>query len=170
MEKMIFGVGGFVGSYLTQVFQKHGYEVFESDVIGKHPEGIPFECVNLLDAEAVALLVGRVQPDDIVNLAAISSVGRSWIIPQTTIQVNVIGTLNIREAAKACNPMPKVMFIGSSEEYAEADKPINEKGLLNANNLYGISKMTQERFAENYRDSYGMKVYCVRAFNHTSVG
>lgn len=167
---LIFGVGGFVGGYLTKEFQQHGYEVYGSDVVDKHPEGIPFRKADLLNAEAIAELVAEIHPDAIVNLAAISSVGLSWKIPQTTIQVNVVGALNILEAARAITPMPKVLFIGSSEEYAESDKPINETSPLNANNPYGISKMTQERFAESYRERYGMKVYCVRAFNHTGVG
>ena len=62
------------------------------------------------------------------------------------------------------------MFIGSSEEYEISDKPIDETVKLNANNPYGISKITQERFAELYRDRYGMKIYCVRPFNHTGIG
>lgn len=167
---LIFGVGGFVGGYLTREFQQHGYEVFGSDAVDRHPEGISFRKADLLNAEAVHKLVAEVRPDAIVNLAAISSVGLSWKIPQTTIQVNVIGALNILEAAKACEPMPRVLFIGSSEEYAPSDQPISELSPLDANNPYGISKITQERFAQSYRDRYGMQVYCVRAFNHTGVG
>lgn len=167
---LIFGVGGFVGGYLTKEFQKYGYEVHGSDMVEKHPEGIPFCKVDLLNEADVAKFIAKVRPDAIVNLAAISSVGISWKIPQTTIQVNVVGTLNILEAARRCNPMPKVLFIGSSEEYAESNKPIGENFPLNANNPYGISKMTQEKFAKSYRDRYGMQVYCVRAFNHTGIG
>ena len=106
----------------------------------------------------------------IINLAAISSVGLSWKIPQKTMEVNVIGALNILEASRQLENKPKVMFIGSSEEYAPSDKPLNENSPLNANNPYGISKLTQERYAELYRKQYGMKVYCVRPFNHTGIG
>ena len=83
---LIFGIGGFVGSYLTKEFQQYGYEVYGSDAVEKHPEGIPFRKADLLNAETVAELVAEVRPDAIVNLAAISSVGLSWKIPQTTIQ------------------------------------------------------------------------------------
>lgn len=167
---LIFGIGGFAGSYLTKELQEHGYEVYGSDVVDKHPEGVPFEVSDLLDGEKITELVAKVKPDAIINLAAISSVGLSWKIPQKTIQVNVIGALNILEAARICNPMPKVLFIGSSEEYAQCDAPIHEGMPLNANNPYGISKMTQEKFAASYREQYGMQVYCVRAFNHTGIG
>lgn len=173
MDKvLIFGAGGFVGRYLAQEFIKNGYQVVGSDKVNNDtlPENIKFIEADLLDADVVSELVTSEQPDMIINLAAISSVGASWSIPQTTISVNVIGALNIMEAARKCEPMPKVMFIGSSEEYQESNRPISENTPLNANNPYGISKMAQERFAEVYRERYGMQIYCVRPFNHTGVG
>ena len=112
-------------------------------------------------------------PDIIVNLAAISSVGQSWKNPQLTISVNVNGSLNILQAVKDCSEegkAPKVMFIGSSEEYAPASAPVSETSPLDSNSPYGISKMTQESFAALYGREFGIDVYLVRAFNHTGVG
>jgi GDP-4-dehydro-6-deoxy-D-mannose reductase len=169
---LIFGVGGFVGSYLAQEFFEAGYRVYGSDV--KRPEtvlqSVEFFQADLLQGESVRHLVSNIQPDIIVNLAAISSVGVSWGIPQTTVMVNVVGALNILEAAKQQKIKPKVMFIGSSEEYQTSDEPMDETTALNANNPYGISKVTQENFARLYREQYDLKVYCVRPFNHTGVG
>lgn len=167
---LIFGAGGFVGAYLAKELQQHEYIVYGSDIGHWELPDVEFYKADLLDAKAVEELVELVNPDMIINLAAISSVGTSWGIPQTTMFVNVVGALNVLEAARKCAPMPKVMFIGSSEEYEESDEPISEKTPLNANNPYGISKMAQERFAEIYRERYGMKIYCVRPFNHTGVG
>lgn len=173
MEKvLIFGVGGFVGSYLSEEFLNHGYQVVGSDRAksGMLSENIEFHNADLMDADAVEKLVNEQQPDIIINLAAISSVGASWNIPQATISVNVVGALNIMEAARKAEKKPKVMFIGSSEEYVVSDKPMNEQTELDASNPYGISKVTQEQFAKMYRKQYGLKIYCVRPFNHTGVG
>lgn len=169
---LIFGIGGFVGRYLANEFLNHGYSVYGSDMNnnGTLPMRVKFYEANLLDAGSVHTVVQKTSPDMIINLAAISSVGQSWSIPQTTISVNVIGALNIMEAAKRCNPMPKVMFIGSSEEYEVSDKPLNESTPLNANNPYGISKVAQEQFAQMYSKNFGLQIYCVRSFNHTGVG
>lgn len=169
---LIFGAAGFVGSYLSQEFLDHGYEVYGTDKVKGNllPEQVVFSCADLLDTSQVEALVAGIQPDIMVNLAAISSVGASWGIPQTTISVNVVGALNVLEAARKQTNKPKVMFIGSSEEYETSDHPMDETTPLNANNPYGISKVTQERFAKLYREEYGMKVYCVRPFNHTGVG
>jgi len=169
---LIFGVGGFVGGYLADELAHHGYEVVGSDI--NEPKFIDkFSCFktgNLLDKECVQKIVDEIKPDAIINLAAISSVGQSWNMPDVTMQVNVIGAINLMEAARRLDKLPKLMFIGSSEEYQISDVPIDEKTPLNANNPYGISKITQEQFVELYRERYGMKIYYVRPFNHTGIG
>jgi len=173
MEKvLIFGAAGFVGRYLSEEFLGNGYCVCGSDIAetGNLPQGVAYYPGDLLDGGQVEELILREKPQIIVNLAAISSVGASWNIPQATISVNVVGALNILEAARKCEKAPKVLFVGSSEEYEAIDRPMDEGTPLNANNPYGISKMTQERFAALYRARYGMQVYCVRPFNHTGVG
>lgn len=169
---LIFGVGGFVGSYLSREFIEHGYTVIGTDKIKGFmlSSEVEFYESDLLETEAVERLVNKIQPDIIINLAAISSVGVSWSIPQTTMQVNVVGALNIMEAAKKSKKKPKILFVGSSEEYVISDGPMNEKVQLNASNPYGISKVTQEQFAKIYKEQYGLKIYCVRSFNHTGVG
>lgn len=167
---LLFGAGGFVGGYLAKEFQSHGYQVYGSDITEPVNPVCAFKNADLLDAAEVGKLVHDLNPDLIINLAAISSVGLSWNIPQKTMQVNVTGALNILEAARKCENSPRIMFIGSSEEYQSLDTPMDESTSLNANNPYGISKLAQERFAEVYRERYGMKIYCVRPFNHTGIG
>ena len=171
-DVLIFGAGGFVGSYLSREFIEHGYNVFGSDKVHSAmlPSEVDFESADLMDSEAVEKLVNKIGPDIIVNLAAISSVGASWNIPQFTIQVNVVGALNIMEAARKSVKKPKILFVGSSEEYVISDFPMNEDRQLNASNPYGISKVTQEQFAKLYKEQYGLKIFCVRPFNHTGVG
>jgi len=169
---LIFGVCGFVGRYLTGELKKNGYQVHGSDVIENENASFceTFTICDLLNAEAVKSVINTVKPTHIINLAAISSVGLSWNIPQTTVSVNVNGGLNILEAVNEIAPNARILFIGSSEEYVVSDKPINEDTSLNANNPYGISKLAIERFSEIYRKRYGLKVFHVRAFNHTGIG
>ncbi len=169
---LIFGYSGFVGPYLAKEFLKDNYEVYGTDINEPCELNIDvkFTKSDILNANSVNELINNVEPDMIINLAAISSVGLSWRIPQKTMEVNVVGALNILEASRNLENKPKVMFVGSSEEYAPSDKPLTEESPLNANNPYGISKLTQEKYADLYRKQYGMKVYCVRPFNHTGIG
>lgn len=169
---LIFGYSGFVGPYLAKEFLKDNYEIYGTDIVEllNKSENVEFYKSDILNSNEVNKLIMDIAPDMIINLAAISSVGLSWKIPQKTMEVNVIGALNILEASRNLEKKPKVMFIGSSEEYAPSDKPLNENSPLDSNNPYGISKLAQERYAELYRKQYGMKVYCVRPFNHTGIG
>lgn len=169
---LIFGAGGFVGSYLCKEFLNNGYKVSGTDK-GEGsalPSEVDFYKTDLMQANEVEKLIGQIQPDIIVNLAAISSVGASWNMPQTTMAINVIGALNIMEAARKSEKKPRILFVGSSEEYVISENPLDENTQLNANNPYGISKVTQEQFAKLYREQYGLKIYCVRPFNHTGIG
>lgn len=169
---LIFGAGGFVGSYLCKEFLNNGYKVSGTDK-GEGsalPSEVDFYRTDLMQANEVEKLIGQIQPDIIVNLAAISSVGDSWNMPQTTMAINVIGALNIMEAARKSEQKPRILFVGSSEEYVISENPLDENTQLNANNPYGISKVTQEQFAKLYREQYGLKIYCVRPFNHTGIG
>lgn len=169
---LIFGAGGFVGSYLCKEFLNNGYKVSGTDK-GEGsalPSEVDFYRTDLMQANEVEKLIGQIQPDIIVNLAAISSVGASWNLPQTTMAINVIGALNIMEAARKSEKKPRILFVGSSEEYVISENPLDENTQLNANNPYGISKVTQEQFAKLYREQYGLKIYCVRPFNHTGIG
>lgn len=171
-KALVFGAGGFAGGYLVDELVNHDYEVYGcsrySKLVDDRFSGT-LVC-DLLDVDRVKTVISEVNPDFIINMAGISSVGLSWKIPQTTVDVNVIGPLNILETIKSSDLDASILFIGSSEEYAPSDKPIKETNRLDANNPYGISKIMLERYCTLYRDHYGMKIHYVRAFNHTGVG
>jgi len=171
---LIFGCGGFVGEYLTKEFTSHGYKVIGADIFIADDSlknlVEMFYKVDLLEFNEVKKLICDCMPDYIINLAAVSSVGASWEIPQRTVDVNVKGSLNILEAVRAAGFAPKILLIGSSEEYSISDTKISEDYSINANNPYGISKVMQEQFAKLYRQEYGMQIITTRTFNHTGIG
>ena len=171
-KALIFGIGGFVGPYLAKELQFHGYEVYGTDTRDEEDaikfDGY-FQC-SVLDKEAIKKVIETVQPTHVINLAAVSSVGQSWKIPDITMQVNVNGTLNILNACLELTIKPRVLLIGSSEEYIPCDHPMDENTPINANNPYGISKVAQEQFAKIFREKYNWDIFCVRSFNHIGVG
>lgn len=163
MKTLVIGASGFVGGYLVRELEAAGHKVTAVDI----PE------VNLLDRKGVDSLLEKTQPDYVVNLAAISSVGASWKDPVSTIQVNVVGTINLLDAIVKHAPQAKTLLIGSAEEYAqtaEMNVTLNESSEREASSPYGISKIAQENFAELYRKKHGMEIVCTRSFNHTGVG
>lgn len=169
---LITGAGGFVGRYLIDIFKKDNYEILACDINKKENFGkdIEYRDMDILNKEMINPILKEFQPDYLINLAAISSVGVSWKIPNKTVEVNVIGTINLLEAVHTYCPECKVLLIGSSEEYISKNEPLKETDEVNANNPYGISKIAQENFAKLYKEKYGMKIVCTRSFNHIGVG
>ncbi len=169
---LVFGASGFVGPYLGKEFKSHGYVVFGTDVKNASESSVfdgYYQC-DILDKKQVAFLIKTIRPTHIVNLAAISSVAQSWKMPGLTMQVNVNGTLNVFEACLSLGIKPRILLIGSSEEYVPCNHPIDENVPLNANNPYGISKIAQEQFAKIYRERFEWPIFCVRSFNHIGPG
>lgn len=171
---LIFGVAGFVGQYLIQEFANADteYAVYGSDMVQEYSNAALTQYIssNLLEEESVYNMIHSVQPDYIINLAALSSVAMSWDKPKATMEINVIGSLHILDAAIQLDKKPAVLLIGSSEEYEISDKPLNEQHPLSANNPYGISKVALEQMADLYRKKYQCQIYFTRSFNHTGVG
>ena len=164
---LIIGANGFVGNYLIKEFLNNNYQVIACDINNTQNElkNVKYCILDILQEERV-----NEMPDYIVNLAAISSVGLSWRIPKKTVEVNLVGTINILEAVKNNCPSCKVLLIGSSEEYKPKNEPLNENDPTNGNNPYGISKIAQEYFAKLYKENDNLNIVCTRSFNHTGVG
>ncbi|MGH4049866.1 MAG: GDP-mannose 4,6-dehydratase [Clostridium sp.] len=169
-KALIIGISGFVGGYLAQELMDNGVEVYGADINkGKLNDNIKFMQVNLLDQGSIINALSDVRPDYIINLAAISSVKVSWDKPDLTFDVNVKGVINLFEAVRSVNLKPRVLLIGSSEQYGKITQGerVDEEYALNALNPYGISKITQEKLAMMYKETHGIDVVLVRAFNHT---
>lgn len=169
---LIFGASGFAGSHLVNELLKHDYEVYGCSHYSTLSDSRLSGAIvcDIMDEDRVRATVSKVSPDCIFNMAGSSSVGVSWSVPQSTVSINVIGTLNILEAVRALDSEIKVLCIGSSEEYAAKGGPLSEEDPLDASNPYGISKLMLDKYCALYREHFGMKVYHVRAFNHTGVG
>ena len=172
LSVLIFGISGFVGGYLAKEFFSNNYEVYGSDLFksASIQDHVRFAGADIRDATQTAQMIKDTRPTYIVNLTAISSVAQSWKIPQMTMEINAIGTLNILEGIKKYSPDSGLLLIGSSEQYAASDTPIHEQSLITAGSPYGISKITQEKTGELYCKQYGIKVFYVRSFNHTGIG
>ena len=125
--------------------------------------------LNILDKDAVLTLLQQMDPDYVFHLAAQSSVAVSWKNPSLTIDVNIKGAVNILEALRDLDRKPRVLMIGSGEEYGyirEGDTPIVEENVLRPGNIYAATKACQNMLASIYARAYNLPIIMVRAFNH----
>lgn len=177
MKSLIIGGAGFVGAYLVRHLKN---DLGQDVVVTKMPreqvkvDGIDMSEIqvcdlDILDKEAVIALFCKVHPDCIYHLAAQSSVSVSWKNPELTIDVNVKGGVNILEALRELDYKPRVLFIGSGEEYGHIlpdETPIKEDNVSRPGNIYAATKACQNMLARIYADAYDLDVMMVRAFNH----
>ncbi|HEX6291677.1 MAG TPA: GDP-mannose 4,6-dehydratase, partial [Herpetosiphonaceae bacterium] len=117
----------------------------------------------------VAAAIEQARPDRVYHLAAQSYPSESWAAPVTTLQANVIGTVNVLEAVRRFAPDARVHVAGSSASYGlirPDEVPIGEERPLRPVSPYGVSKAAQEMLGYQYAQNYGMSVYLTRSFNH----
>ena len=171
---LVTGIDGFVARYLYDYLLKSGYDVYGTTINETYKnDKIKIFKMNLLNVENVNDVIKNIKPDMIFHLAGQSAVGLSWQKPVLTIDVNVNGTLNLLEAVKNNNINPKILIIGSSDQYGiikPEDCPIKETQMQIPQSPYGISKKTQEELGKLYVKAYKMNIIFVRAFNHIGAG
>jgi GDP-4-dehydro-6-deoxy-D-mannose reductase len=177
MRILITGAAGFVGKYCIEHFKNVlKWEVFatklENETISEVADVKTFD-MNLLNQNSIANALIGSKPDYILHLAAQSSVGVSWKNPQITADINIKGTVNLLDSVRKLLINPKIILVGSSEEYGylpEGVSVVSEKTPLNPGNFYAISKTAQNMTGALYARAYGMNICMTRAFNHIGAG
>jgi GDP-4-dehydro-6-deoxy-D-mannose reductase len=172
MKALIIGGAGFVGSYLIDHLSKDckwsvTVTKLENEVIEQ--EGINQYNLDILDKQAIVELLKEVRPDYIFHLAAQSSVALSWKNPALTIDVNIKGSINVLDAIRELDYKPRILLIGSGEEYGHIlpnEIPIAETNHTRPGNIYAATKACQNMLGKIYADAYHMYIIMVRAFNH----
>ena len=176
MRALIIGAAGFVGRYLAEHLQKeYGWSVSATKLpqeVCDIPNAEIYD-LDILDRDSVKAFVDKTMPDYIFHLAAQSSGALSWKRPELTVDVNVRGCVDVLEAARQLNAKPRILLIGSSEEYGtvkETENPVSEETAVHPGNIYAATKACQNMLGKIYADAYGMDIMMVRAFNHIGPG
>lgn len=172
MNALIIGAAGFVGGYLSKHLKEAlGWRVTATKM--KHEElnipDVSIVSLDILNKQEIISLLFDVKPDCIFHLAAQSSVSVAWKNPALTVDVNIKGSLNVLDAVRELFYKPRILLIGSGEEYGHVrpeDIPIREETLLRPGNLYAATKACQNMIGKIYTDAYDMNIMMVRAFNH----
>ena len=169
MKALIIGGGGFVGGYLADELKNNGYDVYITCLEKVDTNYVQFT-LDIRKKDDISEILSKVNPDVIFHLAAQSSVALSWKNPQLTAEINIIGAINLFEAVREYEGNPRVIVIGSGEEYgciSANSCPIKETEPLHPMNIYAATKVCQEQTAEIYARAYGLDIVMVRAFNHS---
>jgi len=164
----VTGGGGFVGTNLVRALLKGNHEVVIIDDFStglrSNLKGLDVQVheISLVDAEKVSKSLEK--SEYIFHLGARGSVPRSIKNPRATMDVNVTGTLNVLESARATGAA--VAFSSSSSVYgSNLELPKSEKMWMAPLTPYAASKLSGEALVASYAASFGILAVTYRFFN-----
>ena len=171
MKFLVTGGAGFIGSNIVEELLKHGYSVrvIDNFATGKRE--------NLKDFEKdIELIEGDIRSyhtvnhamkgiDIVLHQAALPSIPRSINDPITSNEVNVMGTLNILDAAKNAG-VRRIIYASSSSIYGDDPELPKHEGMLpNPLSPYAVSKLAGEKYCQVFSRLYGIETVILRYFN-----
>jgi len=186
-KALITGITGQDGAYLAEFLLKKGYEVhgikrraslFNTDRIDhlyQDPHAGERNFIlhhgDLTDSSSLIHIIGKVQPDEIYNLAAQSHVAVSFEEPEYTANSDALGTLRVLEAIRILGLTEKTRFYqaSTSELFGKVQEvPQTEKTPFYPRSPYAVSKMYAYWIVVNYREAYNIYACNGILFNHES--
>ena len=173
---LVTGADGFIGSHLTEELIKQGYEVrafvfYNSFNSWGWIDSFPEDIKNKIEIFAGdirdpnGIRVAMESCDTVFHLAALIGIPFSYHSPDSYVDTNIKGTLNILQAAKLLNTK-RVLVTSTSEVYGTAQYvPIDEKHPFQGQSPYSATKIGADRIAESFFRSFELPVTIVRPFN-----
>jgi len=173
---LITGADGFIGSHLTENLLEQGYNVKA------------FSCYNSLNSwgwldtlpkdklKEIDIFTGDIRDpngvreamkgiDEVFHLAALIAIPFSYHSPDSYVDTNIKGTLNVLQAAKDLNTS-RILVTSTSEVYGTAKYvPIDENHPYQGQSPYSATKIGADRLAESFYRSFNMPISIVRPFN-----
>ena len=179
MKVLLTGVAGFIGSHVCKRLAKEGYHVLGIDNVNDYydvelkegrlnsieNDNFHFLKLDIVDKDRLEKTFDEFKPDYVIHLAAQAGVRYSLINPQTYIDSNITGFLNILEACRKFSPK-HLIYASSSSVYGLNKKmPFSENHHTDhPKSLYAASKKSNELMAHTYSDLFGIPTTGLRFF------
>lgn len=173
---LVTGAGGFIGSHLVEALVRQGASVRAFVRYNSRQDwGLLSQLDHALLAQ-VEVIAGDLQDATAVeqamrgvkvafHLGALIAIPYSYVHPDEVVAVNVLGTLNMLNAARRCG-IERLVHTSTSEVYGTARYvPMDEGHPLQGQSPYSASKIGADKLAESYWRSFGLPVVTVRPFN-----
>jgi GDPmannose 4,6-dehydratase len=174
---LITGITGQDGSYLAELLLEKGYEVhgvirrastFNTSRIDHIFDRLHIHYGDLGECGVLTRILGKISPQEVYNLGAMSHVKVSYEVPEYTADITGVGALRLLEAVREAAPDARVYQASSSEMFGSTPPPQNEATPFHPRSPYGCAKVFAYWATVNYRESYGMHASNGILFNHES--
>lgn len=172
-QVLVTGADGFIGSHLTEMLLAQGYRVkalsyynsfnYWGWLDGMSRPGLEIVTGDVRDAHFCKEITKGI--DTVFHLAALIAIPYSYVAPDSYVDTNVRGTLNICQAAKE-NGVGRVVVTSTSEVYGTARYvPIDEQHPKQPQSPYSATKIGADAMAMSFYNAFGLPVVIARPFN-----
>lgn len=169
-KTLITGASGLIGSHLVDFLLKNtDHELYAIElprIEPYRPEEVAYFQCDITDPISVNDIFEKVQPDYVYHLAGQSFFGVGQSNPRHTIDINIMGTINILEAIRRQKNNPKKIIVASSASiYGTSNHiPTSEVEPLKPLSLYATSKGGQDLLSYQYFNNYNLPIIRIRPF------
>jgi GDP-4-dehydro-6-deoxy-D-mannose reductase len=182
MKILITGITGFVSAHFLDYLNvvepgaavmgvARNIDEFDTN---RYPNlKITIKLIDLLNKDAVGIIISDFEPEFILHLASVSSVALSWQTPLESFVNNTNIFLNLVEQVRVYKIKCRILSIGSSEEYGEVTEeqlPLTEEHILNPVSPYAVARVSQEMLSTIYAQGFNLDIIITRSFNHIGPG
>lgn len=173
---LITGADGFIGSHLTELMVQEGYDVKAFTYYNSFNSWGWIDSFDKATKDALEIFAGDIRDpngveeamkgvDAVFHLAALIAIPFSYHSPDSYVDTNIKGTLNVLQAARKLKT-ERVLVTSTSEVYGTAQYvPIDEKHPFQGQSPYSATKIGADRIAESFYRSFDSPVTIVRPFN-----
>jgi GDP-4-dehydro-6-deoxy-D-mannose reductase len=172
LRALITGVCGFAGSHLADYLLTHtDLEVYGTDIVSSGAniahirDDLELIVGDMSDAEVASEVLSQANADYVFHLAAQAFVPLSWSDPWQTMENNIRSQLNILQILVDSGARPKVLVVGSADEYGMIlpdELPVTEDTPLRPYSPYAVSKIAQDMLGYQYYASHGLPIGLAR--------
>ena len=132
----------------------------------KRPGRVRFQRIDLNhDLDALKALLGSERPTHIVNFAAQSMVGESWLHPDHWMMTNVVSTVRLHEMLRNYDGLERYVHVTTPEVYGSTDGWVKENAVFNPSTPYAVSRAAADMSLRTYFANYQFPVVFTRAAN-----
>ena len=173
---LITGADGFIGSHLTEELVRQGYDVRAFVMYNSFNSWGWLDSISLEIRENLDIFSGDIRDpngvrqamkgcDVVLHLAALIAIPYSYHSPDTYVDTNIKGTLNVLQAARD-QELSRVIHTSTSEVYGTAQfVPITEEHPLQGQSPYSATKIAADQLAYSFYSSFNLPVSIIRPFN-----
>jgi UDP-glucose 4-epimerase len=173
---LVTGAGGFIGSHLVEALRAEGSKVRAFCMYNSNSSWGWLDSLDPSVRSSLDVVLGDVRDarfvevacrgmDVVFHLASLIAIPYSYTAPESFVDTNILGTMNVLEAVRRCG-CARLVFASTSEVYGTPDNlPIRETHPLKGQSPYSASKIAAEKLCEAYACSFRTPAVVLRPFN-----